>query len=233
MRARLVILTMTTSGCTCACTTWCSTASRSTGCSCPSWPGLPRLAGRGDGPLVEPPLQYGDFAYWQRRNADEAGAAGAGAILASGSPGRRTRSRSRRIVPPAPPSSSPRPGALRASPRPTAPVRSTAREQQAPSSCSCSRASPPPCHRRCGQTDLVIGSVSGGRDRPELERLIGYFLRMLVMRIDLGGGRRFASCSPGSGNSASRPSATMRCPFSGSFGRSRPHGILVGVRSSR
>ena len=46
-------------------------------------------------------------------------------------------------------------------------------------------------HRRSGQTDMLIGSVSGGRDRPELERLIGYFLRILVIRADLTGDPSF------------------------------------------
>ena len=46
-------------------------------------------------------------------------------------------------------------------------------------------------HRWSGQTEMLIGSVSGGRDHPELDRLIGYFLRMLVIRIDLGGDPTF------------------------------------------
>src|SRR5207245_10154669 len=46
-------------------------------------------------------------------------------------------------------------------------------------------------HGWSGQTDMVIGSVSGGRDHPELDRLIGYFLRMLVLRLDLGGDPTF------------------------------------------
>jgi non-ribosomal peptide synthetase component F len=36
-----------------------------------------------------------------------------------------------------------------------------------------------------GQADMLIGSVSAGRGRPELERVVGYFLRMLLVRIDL------------------------------------------------
>ena len=46
-------------------------------------------------------------------------------------------------------------------------------------------------HGRTGQTDFVIGSVGGGRDEPELQRLIGYFLRTLVIRNDLRGNPTF------------------------------------------
>lgn len=42
-------------------------------------------------------------------------------------------------------------------------------------------------HGWSGQTDMVIGSVSGGREHRDLDRLIGYFLRMLVLRVDLRG----------------------------------------------
>jgi non-ribosomal peptide synthetase component F len=46
-------------------------------------------------------------------------------------------------------------------------------------------------HSWSGQTDMLIGSVSGGREHPELERLIGYFLRVLVIRGDLRGNPPF------------------------------------------
>jgi hypothetical protein len=46
-------------------------------------------------------------------------------------------------------------------------------------------------HRCSGQTDMLIGSVSGGRDLPELERVVGYFIRTLVLRIGLSGNPSF------------------------------------------
>ena len=42
-------------------------------------------------------------------------------------------------------------------------------------------------HRYTGQTDIVIGIPVAGRNRIELEGLIGFFLNMLVLRADLSG----------------------------------------------
>ncbi|NTU83527.1 MAG: non-ribosomal peptide synthetase, partial [Chloroflexales bacterium] len=41
-------------------------------------------------------------------------------------------------------------------------------------------------HRQTGQTDIVVGTPLAGRTRPETERLIGCFLNTLVLRTDLG-----------------------------------------------
>ncbi len=45
--------------------------------------------------------------------------------------------------------------------------------------------------RYCGQTDVPIGVPSAGRNRPELETLIGYFANTLVIRADLAGNPSF------------------------------------------
>jgi amino acid adenylation domain-containing protein len=42
-------------------------------------------------------------------------------------------------------------------------------------------------HRYTGQDDLVIGSPTANREQPEVERLIGFFVNMLVLRVDAGG----------------------------------------------
>jgi surfactin family lipopeptide synthetase A len=39
--------------------------------------------------------------------------------------------------------------------------------------------------RYSGQDDIPIGSVTAGRDRPELNALLGYFLNIVVLRADL------------------------------------------------
>ncbi|WNF00896.1 amino acid adenylation domain-containing protein [Streptomyces luomodiensis] len=41
-------------------------------------------------------------------------------------------------------------------------------------------------HRHTGQSDLVLGTPVAGRDRLELEGLLGYFVNMLPLRIDTG-----------------------------------------------
>ena len=46
-------------------------------------------------------------------------------------------------------------------------------------------------HRYSGQTDIVTGTPVAGRRRAELENLIGFFLNMLVLRIDLSGNPTF------------------------------------------
>jgi amino acid adenylation domain-containing protein len=47
-------------------------------------------------------------------------------------------------------------------------------------------------HRYSGQTDIVIGSPAAGRSRREFEKLIGFFLNTLVLRVDLSGNPTFA-----------------------------------------
>jgi amino acid adenylation domain-containing protein len=47
-------------------------------------------------------------------------------------------------------------------------------------------------HRYTGQTDLVVGSPSAGRGRVELEGLIGFFVNSLVLRVDAAGDPPFA-----------------------------------------
>ena len=41
-------------------------------------------------------------------------------------------------------------------------------------------------HRHCATEDVVVGVPVAGRDRPEVERLIGCFVNTLVLRLDLG-----------------------------------------------
>jgi pristinamycin I synthase 3 and 4 len=47
--------------------------------------------------------------------------------------------------------------------------------------------------RYSGQDDILIGTVIAGRQRLELERLIGFFINTLVMRVDLEGDKSFHS----------------------------------------
>ena len=42
-------------------------------------------------------------------------------------------------------------------------------------------------HRYTGETDIVVGSTMAGRNRPEFGKLIGFFINLLVLRSDLSG----------------------------------------------
>ncbi|MEP6486691.1 amino acid adenylation domain-containing protein [Microcoleus vaginatus GB2-A3] len=46
-------------------------------------------------------------------------------------------------------------------------------------------------YRYTEQEDIVVGTVSAGRNRPELEGLIGFFLNTLVLRTDMSGSPSF------------------------------------------
>ena len=46
-------------------------------------------------------------------------------------------------------------------------------------------------HRYCALDDIAIGTVSSGRKRSELEKLLGYFLNPVVLRGDLSGNPSF------------------------------------------
>jgi amino acid adenylation domain-containing protein len=46
-------------------------------------------------------------------------------------------------------------------------------------------------HRYTGQDDIIVGSLSGTRKLPEIERLAGCFLNMLPLRFDLSGDLTF------------------------------------------
>lgn len=46
-------------------------------------------------------------------------------------------------------------------------------------------------HRYSGQTDFAVGMPVAGRDRVEIENLIGFFVNMLPLRVDLNGNPSF------------------------------------------
>ncbi len=47
-------------------------------------------------------------------------------------------------------------------------------------------------HRYSGQNDIVVGSPIAGRTRPEIEKLIGFFTNSLALRTNLAGSPTFA-----------------------------------------
>ena len=42
-------------------------------------------------------------------------------------------------------------------------------------------------HRYSGQDDILVGSPTANRERSETHTMIGFFVNMLVMRVDLSG----------------------------------------------
>jgi len=46
-------------------------------------------------------------------------------------------------------------------------------------------------HRYTGKDDVTVGSVSAGRKRPELARLLGFFVNPLALRVDCSGDATF------------------------------------------
>ncbi len=142
--------------------------------------------------LGEPPLQYTDFAYWQRRSVDEATLerlAGYWREQLTGAPSNIEL-----------PTDHPRPhrqsfrGGLVRCDLPqelTAAARHTALGEGCTLFMLLLASFAATLHRWSQQTDMLIGSVSGGRNQAELEHVIGYFLRMLVIRMDLRGDPTF------------------------------------------
>jgi hypothetical protein len=150
-----------------------------------------QVSGRPSG-LADLPVQYADFAHWQRQSVQERMLEPLIAYW------RKQLSGAPPII--ELPTDHPRPrrqtfrgGLVRFqfAGDVTAAVRSTALQEHCTLFMLLLASFAATLHRWSGQVDMVIGSVSGGRDHPDLERLIGYFMRMLVIRIDLRGNPSF------------------------------------------
>ena len=139
-------------------------------------------------PLAEPAVQYADYALWQRRRLTEAALAPALAWW---------RTRLAGELPPLElPADRPRPAVLshrgahleRALPPALSHrLEELAREQRATPFMGLLAGFAALLHRASGQLDLVLGTPVAGRDRVELEGLIGVFLNNLVLRLSLAG----------------------------------------------
>ena len=134
------------------------------------------------------PVQYPDFARWQRRRL-------AGERLASQL--RHWRERLRDAPPlTSLPTGRPRPAVQRfegathplaLSRELTARLRRLAQAEDATLFMALLAGFAALLHRHGGQEDLVIGTDVAGRDRAELEPLIGFFVNQLALRVDLSG----------------------------------------------
>ena len=207
----------------------CTTSSPTAGpwaCWCARWPRSTRPSSTGQpSPLPPLPVQYADYAVWQR-----AVAPGRGAATRSSTTGAAARRRARALELP---TDSPRPavqtfrgaslpvraarGALRVASRPSASARASRPSWRCwpPSRCC--------CHRYSGQDDIVVGSPIAGRTRAELEGLIGFFVNTLVLRSRL---RRRPLLPRAAARRCARPpwapTPTRTCPSRSSSRSSSP-----------
>ncbi|GAA1083434.1 amino acid adenylation domain-containing protein [Kitasatospora arboriphila] len=142
-------------------------------------------------PLPEPPLQYVDFATWEAQRDTT----GDGASL-----GWWTE-RLAGLAPLELPTDRPRPavqaftGARVSAVLPataTAALRSAAKGEGATLFMAVLAGLQAVLARWTGGTDIAVGGAMAGRDRPELERLAGFFVDLLPLRGDLSGDPSFA-----------------------------------------
>jgi amino acid adenylation domain-containing protein len=145
-----------------------------------------------DSPLAELPIQYADFAYWQRQQlGDEAVAAllGYWREKLAGAPALMNLPADR----PRPPVQSYRGGIHRR----ILPVsllqrlKTLAHREKTTLFITTLAAFKVLLHRYTGQEDLLIGTPVAGRDRTEFEAMLGYFTNTLVLRTDLSGDPTF------------------------------------------
>ncbi|WP_157357541.1 non-ribosomal peptide synthetase [Amycolatopsis nigrescens] len=141
--------------------------------------------------IPEPPLRYRDFASWDRNRLTEAKAARLIGYWRSALDG---------VVPLRLPADLPRPAVPShrgSSYEFTIPakllhgLRALARERGVTLFMTALAAFQVLLARYSGQPDICVGAPAAGRDRPELESLIGFFVNTVVFRGDLGGNPTF------------------------------------------
>ncbi|HTG35649.1 MAG TPA: non-ribosomal peptide synthase/polyketide synthase [Thermoanaerobaculia bacterium] len=143
-------------------------------------------------PLPEPPLQYADFAAWQRSWLQGEPLARqlaywqerlAGELPALDLPTDRPRGAARSY----------RGGseAIVLGPELSAAVRALTRSAGATLFMTLLAAFAALMHRLSGQDDVLVGSPIAGRNRAEVEGMLGFFINTLVLRSDLAGNPTF------------------------------------------
>ncbi len=149
------------------------------------------LAGQ-PSPLPEPLIQYGDYALWQREQIQ-------GDALAkhlaywkeqlAGAPSSLELPTDRPRPPVQTYSGSMRPFAL--SRRLTDALKAMSSREGVTLYTTLVAAFQTLLYRYTGQEDLLIGTATAGRKRPETQKLMGFFLNTLVLRTDISGNPTF------------------------------------------
>ena len=164
-------------------------------------------------PLPEPPVQYADFAVWQREHLR-------GPVLEGQLDYWRRRLAGLPVL--EVPTDRPR-GALQSTRGALVPVAVPATSTAALSALALRlegtlyvallAAFSALLHRLTGSTDLPVGSPIAGRNRAEVEGLVGFFVNTLVLRLDLSGDPSFAELVARARETALAAYARQDLPF--------------------
>jgi amino acid adenylation domain-containing protein len=145
-------------------------------------------------PLDELPVQYADFAVWQRETMSDAALASQTAYwrkqLAGASDLQLPLDRPR----PASPTYHGAQVPILVSTAIRKKLQQVSRSEQVTMHMTLLAVCQALLHRYSGQDDIVVGSPIAGRGSPETERLVGFFVNTLVIRTDLGGRPSFREC---------------------------------------
>jgi amino acid adenylation domain-containing protein len=185
------------------------------------------------GDAAPPALQYADFAAWQRRAQDAR-------ALAAGLDWWKARLAGIPPLSTLPPDAGPaaRPGGafrrFRIGRELAQGIRALAREEGATVYMALLAACAAVLRWHTGQDDLVLGSPMGERERPELERVVGPFVNLLVLRLDLAGDPTFAELLGRARDAVLEAHAHRDVPFERLVehlrpARSRDHGPIFQV----
>jgi hypothetical protein len=171
-------------------------------------------------PLPELPVQYADYALWQRRRLD------------SGALDEHLEHWRRRLTPPPPelrlwsrPAGDGAPGAQVDSALPaelTARLTELARRRGVTLYMALLTGFAALLHRLTGEEDLAVGSAVAGRQERRTEDLIGFFINMVVLRLDASGSPRLSDLLERVRGTALDAYAHQELPFDRLMERLRP-----------
>jgi amino acid adenylation domain-containing protein len=143
-------------------------------------------------PLSEPPIQYADYAHWQRTSLGQEALSEHmdywGRQLSGDLPALQL------------PTDSPRPAIqsfrgdiqwVDISKDLTDRLRALSQREKATMYMTLLAAFTVLLHRYTGQDDIVVGGFTAGRKQPELQKMIGFFLNTVVLRTNLSGNPTF------------------------------------------